>query len=98
MIQFNIYALDYTDADALNRRMAVRPAHFEGIEKLKKNGNYIIGGALLDDDGKMIGSNLIVQFETEAEFYSYMKIEPYVLGIVWGNITIRKMRIAGLPS
>jgi uncharacterized protein len=95
MIQFNIYALDYTDADALNRRMAVRPAHFEGIQKLKDNNNYIIGGALLDDAGKMIGSSLIVQFETEAAFYDYLKVEPYILGIVWGNITIRKMKIAG---
>jgi uncharacterized protein len=94
MIQFNIYALDYTDADALNRRMAVRPAHFEGMQKLKDNGNYIIGGALLNDDGKMIGSTLIVQFATEAEFYGYLKVEPYILGIVWGNVTIRKMRVA----
>ena len=98
MIQFNIYAIDYTDADALNRRMAVRPAHFEGIQKLKDKGHYIIGGALLDDDGKMIGSSLIVQFETEAAFYEYLKIEPYILGIVWGNITIRRMRVASLPS
>ena len=41
MIQFNIYALDYTDADALNRRMAVRPAHLEGVKKLKDTGNFI---------------------------------------------------------
>ena len=94
MIQFNIYALDHTDSDALNRRMAVRPKHLEGVKKLKESGNFIIGGALLDDANKMIGSTMILQFETEAEFYAYLKNEPYVLGVVWGNTTIRKMRVA----
>jgi uncharacterized protein len=96
MIQFNIYALDYTDADALNRRMAVRPSHFEGVNKLKENGNYIIGGALLDDADKMIGSTMILKFDTEAAFYEYLKTEPYVKGAVWGNITVRKMRVASV--
>ncbi len=96
MIQFNIYALDYTDADALNRRMAVRPNHFEGVKKLKENGHYIVGGALLDDADKMIGSTMILQFETETAFYEYLKTEPYVQGIVWGNITVRKMRVASI--
>ncbi len=94
MIQFNIYALDYTDTDALNRRMSARPAHVEGAKFLKENNNFIIGAALLDDAGKMIGSNMIVQFETEAEFYAYLKSEPYVTGAVWGNITVRKTRVA----
>ena len=96
MIQFNIYALDYTDAAALNRRMAVRPAHLEGVKMLKQNGHYIIGGALLDDADKMIGSTMILQFETEAAFYDYLKTEPYVQGVVWGNITVRKMRVASI--
>jgi uncharacterized protein len=94
MIQFNIYALDHTDKEGLNRRMAARPAHLEGVKRLKENGNYVIGAALLDDADKMIGSNMIVQFETEAVFYDYLKIEPYVTGVVWGNITIRKTRVA----
>jgi uncharacterized protein len=94
MIQFNIYALDHTDSEGLNRRTAARPSHLAGVKKLKENGNYVIGAALLDDAGKMIGSNMIVQFDTEATFYEYMKTEPYVTGVVWGNITIRKTRVA----
>jgi uncharacterized protein len=94
MIQFNIYALDHTDSEGLNRRMAARPAHLTGVKNLRDNGNYVIGAALLDDAGKMIGSNMIVQFDTEAAFYEYMKTEPYVTGVVWGNITVRKTRVA----
>jgi uncharacterized protein len=96
MMQFNIYALDYTDVDALNRRMAVREQHLAGAKKLRENGNLLIGGALLDDEGKMIGSSMVLQFETEVEFYDYLKQEPYVSGVVWSNITIRKMRVANV--
>lgn len=94
MIQFNIYALDHTDKEGLSRRMAARPAHLEGVKQLRDNGNYVIGAALLDEAEKMIGSNMIVQFETELAFYDYLKTEPYVTGAVWANITVRKTRVA----
>ena len=68
MKQFVIYAKDGVDEQAIDRRMAVRPTHFEGIKKLKEAGNYILGGAILDNNGKMIGSTMILQFETEEAF------------------------------
>ncbi len=97
MIQYLIHALDHVDAAALERRMAARPAHFEGVTKLKENGNFIIGSALLDEEGKMIGSNMIVQFETEAAFQDYFKSEPYVSEGVWGDINIYKTKVAQVP-
>jgi|APTNR8051073442_1049403.scaffolds.fasta_scaffold00231_38 uncharacterized protein YciI len=97
MIQYLIHALDHTDAGALERRMAARPAHFEGAIKLKADGNFIIGSAILDQEGKMIGSNMIVQFETEAAFQEYLKSEPYVSEGVWGDIKIYKTRVAQVP-
>ena len=50
MAQFLIVARDGTDAGALARRMAARPAHFEGIKDLVARGELISGGALLGDD------------------------------------------------
>ena len=35
---FLLWAPDYTDADALNRRLAVRPKHFENARPLTKSG------------------------------------------------------------
>lgn len=35
---FAVWALDYTDADALNRRLAVRPKHFENAKVLADSG------------------------------------------------------------
>ena len=96
MQQFIIYALDHIDNDAFNRRMAARPAHLERMKSLRDNNNYVLGAAILDENEKMIGSNIILQFETEAAFYDYLKTEPYVLGAVWGNIKINKTRVANL--
>lgn len=97
MIQYLIHALDHTDAGALDRRMAARPAHFEGATKLKANGNFVIGSALLDDSGKMIGSTMIVQFDTEEDFQAYYKAEPYVSQGVWNDIKVYKTRVAQIP-
>jgi len=53
-MQFLLTAFDGKDKDALARRMAVRETHFENIRKLKESGNFISGGAILDDSGIMI--------------------------------------------
>ena len=60
-----VFAWDGTDDKSLERRMNARPAHFECARKLKSSNNFILGGAMLDDTGKMIGSAMVVQFETE---------------------------------
>ncbi len=96
MKQFLIHALDYTDAQALDRRMAARPAHFDGIKKLKETGNFVIGGAILSDEGQMIGSNAVLQFETEEELQAYLAIEPYIVQKVWEKVEINTFRIANI--
>lgn len=96
MQQYLIHAYDYTDAQALERRMAVRPAHFETVKKLKESGNFILGGAILDSEGKMIGSNAIFQFDSREELDAYLAIEPYVVGKVWERITIHPFKVANV--
>jgi uncharacterized protein len=96
MIQFVIEALDHTDADGLSRRMAVRDKHLAGAAALRGTGNYILGGAKLDDSGKMIGSTMVLQFETEAAFKAYFDAEPYVIHNVWGKIDVYKFRVAAV--
>ena len=65
MKQYLITGYDHTDEGALERRMAVRPHHLDGSNELRDNGNYIMGGAILNDEGKMIGSVMVLQFETD---------------------------------
>jgi uncharacterized protein YciI len=94
-MQFYLHALDYTDDEALARRLAVRPAHFDGVRQLKAEGHFILGGAILDEAGKMIGSMAVVDFADEAELRArWLAVEPYVTGRVWERIEIRPFRVA----
>ena len=99
MKQYVIHAFDGTDAEALNRRLAVRQAHFENMSQYKSAGNFILGGAMLDDAGKMIGSTVVMQFESDADFQSYLDSEPYIQSKVWLDIKIFPFKTATvLPS
>lgn len=94
MKQYVIIARDGNDTDALPRRMAARPAHLAGVSALKANGHYVSAGAMLDDDGKMKGSVMILQFETEADFQQWYANEPYVQEGVWKEIEVHPFRVA----
>jgi uncharacterized protein len=93
-VQFLITGYDGTDADAPGRRQAARLAHLEGVKKLREAGRFIEGGAILDDAGQMIGSALIIDFESEAEMRSWLNSDPYVSGNVWQKIEVKPFRCA----
>ena len=94
MKQYLIIAQDGKDDEALNRRKEVRPLHLNGAKKLKENNNFVIGGAMLDDDGNMRGSIMVVQFETQEEFQQWFDNEPYITGGVWREIEVKPFRVA----
>ena len=94
MNQYLITAYDGTDENALERRMNVRPFHLEGAKKLKEDGNFIIGGAMLNEEGKMIGSTMILQFENLSELQNWIDNEPYLLQKVWEKFEVKPFRIA----
>ncbi len=74
-MQFIIKA--YDGEGMLDKRMEVRPRHLEGMKKL--NDHIICAGGLLDDEGKMKGSALIMDFESRKELDDYIANEPYVM-------------------
>lgn len=94
MKQYLITAYDYTDEGALKRRMDVRPHHLDGARELKDKGNYVVGGAILDDKGKMIGSVMILQFENEEELEAWKQGEIYINGKIWESVDIKPFKVA----
>lgn len=94
MQQYIMYAWDGTDEQALERRMNNRPSHFENARKLKANGNFILCGAMLNEKGIMIGSTMIMQFETEEQLQQWLSTEPYITGKVWEKMDLRPFKIA----
>ncbi|MBN1996394.1 hypothetical protein JW935_02495 [candidate division KSB1 bacterium] len=86
---FIIIAYDGTDDKALDRRMAVRQAHLDNAKKMHANGTLKYAAGILDDSKKMIGSMMIVDFESrQAMQKHWLDNEPYVTGNVWQKINI----------
>ena len=96
MNQYLITGYDYTDEGALQRRMNVRPHHLDGAKELKANGNYLIGGAILNEEGKMIGSVMILQFETEEGLDAWKQGEIYITQKIWETVDIKPYRVAAV--
>ena len=93
-MQFVVIARDGTDADAVARRQAVRPHHLDGIQPLVDAGNILMGGAILDDDGNMRGSVLLVDFPSRPELDAWIDDDPYVTGGVWQEVEVAPFRVA----
>jgi len=94
MKQYLVTGYDYTDAEALQRRMNVRPHHLDGAKALKESGNYVLGGAMLNDQGNMIGSVMILQFETEEGLEAWEKSEPYIIQKIWESVDVKPFKVA----
>jgi len=93
-MEFLIIAYDGKDTEAKQRRLRARPAHLDGVQVLKQNGSFINGGAILDDNGEMIGSTLYVDFPSREELDHWLHNDPYVTGGVWVDIEVKPIRLA----
>lgn len=92
-MQFLVVGLDGTDAEALDRRLAVRGDHIASGEKLMESGNFWFGGAIIDDEKKMIGSALIMNFPSRKELDEWLEGEAYIKGDVWKDVQIYDLSV-----
>ncbi|MDD3009416.1 MAG: YciI family protein [Arcobacter sp.] len=87
----------YDNDNALERRLAVRDAHVEGTRKLMAEGKIINAGALIEDE-VMVGSTLLVDFETDDEIDEWLENEPYVKNNVWNMDEFQIVPVKLLPK
>ncbi|KAI0707800.1 hypothetical protein C8Q76DRAFT_628579 [Earliella scabrosa] len=89
MPYFAVYAPDYTDDEAIQRRLSVREAH---LANAAKNPAMKIGGAMLspnealdtpDAPKKMAGSLMIFEAGSYAEVKAMIEADVYWTGNVW---------------
>jgi uncharacterized protein YciI len=75
---------------ALNVRMGAREAHLAYVrgfgDKLR------LGGPMLDDNGDMAGSLIIMEAETRAEAEALNAGDPYTLAGLWERVDIKVLR------
>ncbi len=93
-MQFLVIAKDGTDADAPARRQAARPDHLKLATAMAEEGTLKSGGAILDDDGAMVGSAAIMEFPDRASLDEWLARDPYVTGGVWQSIEVHPFRVA----
>jgi uncharacterized protein YciI len=94
-MEFVVIAHDYKDENALKRRMAAREEHLKFAEEMFEKGKWLFASALLDDEGKMNGSVILCDYQSEEELRKeWLDREAYVLGNVWEEIIIRKAKFA----
>ena len=88
-MQFIITAHD--GENMLEKRIAVRPRHLEGMAKLGKR--IVCAGGLLDAEGTMKGSVLILDVENRSAWDDYLKNDPYVVEHVWEKVEVETMNV-----
>ncbi len=93
-MNFLIVAYDGKDEDALTRRMRVRPDHFANVMRIKETGHVHCAGGITNEAGQLIGSMLVVSFDTREQLDAYLKTEPYVVNNVWQDIRIDTCNVA----
>jgi uncharacterized protein YciI len=93
-MQFLVVAYDGTDEGALERRLKVREAHLKSAQEMYDTGKWLYAAAILNDDGKMIGSMIVCEFPSRAELDQWLEEEPYVAGDVWQKIEVNRAQVA----
>jgi len=95
-MQFVVTGYDGTDEKASERRFSVRDEHLKLAESMKKEGKFLYAAALLDENESMIGSVMIVDFNSRKELDEWLDIEPYVTGGVWQKIEVSSCKVPPL--
>lgn len=81
----------YDGAGMLEKRMEVWPLHLKNMAQV--DCKIICAGGILDGEGKMKGSVLIMDFASRELLDQYLQTEPYIAAKVWEKVTVEPMNV-----
>lgn len=81
----------YDGENMLEKRMEVRAAHLENLKTI--DGKILCGGGLLDENGNMKGSVLVLDVDDKSKLDAYLESEPYIKSGVWQKIEVDPMNV-----
>jgi hypothetical protein len=94
-----LYAIIGQDVlDSLAKRLAVRPAHVARLQTLQEQGRLILAGPFpavdANDPGAagFSGSLIVAEFASLQEAESWAQADPYVVGGIYAQVTVRPFR------
>jgi len=95
-MNFIVTGYDFTDVDALDRRMKAREAHMANIVEMKNKGQILFAAAMTNDEGNMCGSTMILEMPSRQAVDDYLKLEAYVVGKVWETVEVVECKVPPL--
>ena len=95
-MQFLVLAYDKQDEQAVERRLSVREEHLAAAHQTVEAGTMLIGGAILDDAGQMIGSMTVLSLQNRAALDAWLKNVPYMRHGIWDRVEVHPYHTAVL--
>jgi hypothetical protein len=81
---FAVYALD--KENSLQLRMDTRERHLAYLT----NSPLVFAGPLLDEEGKMCGSLIVLEMEDISQVKNFTENDPYAIAGLFKNVEIRR--------
>ena len=75
-------------ADAAEKRKQVRDQHLREIEPHVKAKRVLMGGAIFDDEGNVIGSGLVAEFGSRETLDEFLHSDIYTREGVWESFEV----------
>ena len=91
-MQFLLIARDRRLGDSAQKRANARDEHMRLLHELKNDGYIHDAGALLSDEGEMIGSMIVANFPDRTALEAYLSREPFKRDGVWGEVEVMPFR------
>ena len=95
-MEFLVIAFDKVGDQALARRLAVREEHLRAARQTVEAGKMLIGGAITDDAGRMVGSMTVVSFPDRSGFDNWLQGVPYMREGIWDRVEVHPYQTAVL--
>ena len=94
-----LYAIVAEDRpDSLSARLAVRPAHLEGLKTLQEEGRLILAGPFPAIDSPdpgpagFSGSLIVAEFASLDAAQAWADADPYVIAGVYSKVSVKPFK------
>ena len=87
-MRFLVMAYDGDDPEVAARRAETRPRHLEGMQPLADDGRLLLAGAIADEEGKPVGSMLVLDLEDREAVDDVVMRDPSRAAGVWERFEI----------
>lgn len=81
-------ALDHPGKQTRARRAAARVEHMKQLHDLRARGHIHDAGALLDDEGDIVGSLIIYEARDIDQARSYAAADPFAREGIWAQSSV----------